>query len=422
MVVILGAGLTGLALARELAARGVDFLVLEAADEPGGVIRTVEAEGRLLELGPQRTRLTPQIAALIDALGLRDEVVTAPPGLPLWIYRDGRLRRAPFSLREAVGTDLLSWRAKARVLLEPLTGPEREGESVADFLVRKFGGEVYRSLLGPLYGGLYASDPSNMPMRHSLSAALRHLGVEGSLLVAMVRRGRGATEAAPACSFRGGLRALIDALHAAHRDRIRLGTAAHAVRAAGGGGYVVETTAGEVEADAVVVTIPADRAAAVLRPVAPDAADRLSRLVYNPLAIVHLAAECDVRGLGYQVAFGERLATRGVTFNASLFGRADVYTAFLGGALRPEVPEWPDDRLGEVAATEFEEVTGRPARPLRVSRVRMPAWDRSWSALEGLALPPGVHLAANYESRAGIPGRLARARALAERLAATTSP
>ena len=42
------------------------------------------------------------------------------------------------------------------------------------------------------------------------------------------------------------------------------------------------------------------------------AADRLRRLRYNRLVLVHLLADADLRGLGYQVALGEGRATRGV--------------------------------------------------------------------------------------------------------------
>ena len=56
--------------------------------------------------------------------------------------------------------------------------------------------------------------------------------------------------------------------------------------------------------------------------------------------------------------------------------------------------------------------TGYHSRPLAVAREEMPAWDRSWAALDGLRLPPGLHVTANWESRPGIPGRMARARAL----------
>ena len=124
MIGIVGAGITGLALAHELAKRRVDCIILEGAPEPGGVIQTKEVEGHLLETGPQRIRLTGHVRALVAELGLEGEVIQAPPGLPLYIYRNGQLRPVPLSLRELFRTPALSWRGRARVLLEPLT--ERE--------------------------------------------------------------------------------------------------------------------------------------------------------------------------------------------------------------------------------------------------------------------------------------------------------
>jgi oxygen-dependent protoporphyrinogen oxidase len=46
----------------------------------------------------------------------------------------------------------------------------------------------------------------------------------------------------------------------------------------------------------------------------------------------------------------------------------------------------------------------------------MPAYDRSWSALDGVSTPEGVHLRTNYTARAGIPGRIRGAKATAEAL------
>jgi oxygen-dependent protoporphyrinogen oxidase len=94
-----------------------------------------------------------------------------------------------------------------------------------------------------------------------------------------------------------------------------------------------------------------------------------------------------------------------------------VYTSYLGGAKDPQVVKRPDTEVAEIAVREFREVTGYDARPLAVAREWMPAWDRSWAALEGLQLPAGIHLAANWESRPGIPGRLAQAKRLAGMLA-----
>lgn len=420
MIGIIGGGLTGLALAHYLARRGVPHLVLEAEDRPGGVIRSGRVEGHLLEWGPQRTRLVGLIGELVRELGLEDQVVTAPPGLPLFVYRRGRLRRVPFSAADFVRSDMLSWPAKLRVLLEPFTRGPDGAERVANFFTRKLGRAAYEDLVGPLYGGLYASDPADMVVGLSLGHVLREFGIGRSLLLPLLRR-RGKISPPPACSFQDGMQTLPAALYQHNQSNVRLGTSVRALRSVGAG-FRIEWDGGAVDADQIVLAISAPAAARLLAEVAPDAAACIGRLVYNPLAVVHLHANTELTGLGYQVSLAERLSTRGVTFNDSLFGRRGVYTAYLGGAKDPEVVDRPDDEVAEIAVREFRQVTGYNARALSVARERMPAWDHSWEALQGMQLPAGIRLAANWESRPGIPGRLAQAKRLAGVLSGTSTP
>ena len=417
MIVVIGAGISGLTLAHELHERGLEHIVLEASARAGGVIRSGRVEGHLLEWGPQRARLTQDLVRLADQLGLRESLVEAPRDLPLFVYRRGRLRRVPFSVADFVSTDLLPLGAKLRVLAEPLTGAARAEESVGSYFRRKLGAEAYESLAGPLYGGLYASDPDDMMVGLSLGNALREFGVGRSLLLRMVQRG-GRVAAPPACSFRDGLEELPRALLERHRARVRLETPARTIRR-GGAGWRVETDAQVIDAREVVVTAPAGAAAAMLGSAVPEAAARVASLVYNPLAVVHVHAETALRGLGYQVSLAESMITRGVTFNDSLFGRRGVYTIYLGGARNRWVAESPEAELARIAVDEFREVTGADARVLSVAREWMPAWDRSWEAIERLTLPEGVHLHANWQARPGLPGRIGGSRRLAERLAAS---
>jgi protoporphyrinogen/coproporphyrinogen III oxidase len=412
---VVGAGISGLSLGIFLDEAGVDFRILEAGERPGGVIRTTRSNGRVLEHGPQRTRVTPAVEALISRTGLDGEIIPVPPDLPLWVYSRGRLRRAPLTPGQFLRTDLFSPLEKARVLVEPLTrGPDPD-ESVARFLTRKFGAQAYRALLGPLFGGIFAQDPGEMYVRHALEPLLRNLGMTRSVLLRAVPSALSGREGPGAVSFRGGLQALTDALSEELGDRLRLGVAVQGLARAGGG-WALRTGEGELRCDAVVLTVPAGTAGDLLEGAAPDAALRLRRLRYNDLALVHLHSDMAVEGLGYQVAFGEDLRTRGVTFNASALGRDGVQTAFLGGSRDPELMAQPDRRIGEIAVREFRRVTGGDARVLGVSRTWIPAWDRSWSALEGLVLPEGVHLLANYNARVGIPGRVEGGRELARRL------
>jgi phytoene dehydrogenase-like protein len=89
-VVVVGAGAAGLACARTLAARGVDVLVLEQSDAPGGRIRTDRVDGFLLDRGFQVLPTAyPEVGRLLDVdrLSLR----AFPSGAV--IRTDGRFRR-----------------------------------------------------------------------------------------------------------------------------------------------------------------------------------------------------------------------------------------------------------------------------------------------------------------------------------------
>jgi phytoene dehydrogenase-like protein len=90
MICIVGAGLTGLALARELAGRGVEHVVLEAADRPGGVIRSGTVDGRVLDFGPQRFRMSAPLAASSPTLGWTGSSSARPRA-----FRCSSTQRAP---------------------------------------------------------------------------------------------------------------------------------------------------------------------------------------------------------------------------------------------------------------------------------------------------------------------------------------
>ena len=421
MIGIVGGGISGLVLAYELRHLGVDVTVWEAESVPGGVMRSQLHKDLVLELGPQRARLSDPFRQLVESVGLTGELLTAPTDLPLYVYHRGRLRRAPLSFSQAVSTDLLPWWAKARVLAEPFTAGPRVGEHVGPFLRRKFGGAAYRALLGPLYGGLYASDPDRMPVRHALQRTLVELGVGRSILWRMFR---GAAQAGkiPPCSFRGGLGALPLAIAEKLEGRVRLETPVRALRKEARGWEVTLDGAEIVRADTVVLACPSDTAARLLGGEYPETVAWLSALRYNRLALVYLKAETKLHGLGYQVAFGESLETRGVTWNDSLFGRTGLYTVYLGGMKNPGLCDWDDGRIAAIACEEFEVATGYRAEVIQVSRTLIPAWDDTWDGLEEVEWPPDLHVCSNYTARPGILGRITEAKSLAATLAEERPP
>lgn len=414
---IVGGGLTGLALTHALASRGIPSILFEAGEVPGGVVRTRRVGGRVLELGPQRTRLVGPVRRLIADLGLEGRVIEAAPGSRLFVWTRGSLRAVPTSPLALLGSDLLSRRGRIRALAEPLSGGLRPGETVAAFLRRKVGDEAYRVLLGPLVSATFGSDPEVMPAARSLPLILEPLGVRRSLIAAWRRRRSDA--AAAACTFREGMGELPAALAERHAGRVRLGTRVTGIERAGRGFEILceGGDRGRERVDVVVLTPPAPAAARLLASVAPAAAERLARLRYNTIAVVHLDVGSAPRGFGFQVAFGEPWRTRGVTWNATLFGREGVCTAYLGGGRDPEAAGASDEWIAEVAAEEYRAIHGAWARPIAVARSRLPAYDGSWRWLDDLVLPAGVRIAASYAARLGIPARIAEAERLAAELA-----
>lgn len=68
-VVVIGAGVGGLACAIELAARGIDVMVLERAHAPGGKMRTVEIDGQRIDAGPTVFTMRWVFDELFDGAG-----------------------------------------------------------------------------------------------------------------------------------------------------------------------------------------------------------------------------------------------------------------------------------------------------------------------------------------------------------------
>ena len=94
-VVVVGAGLAGLAAARDLAAGGADVLVLEARDRVGGRVEQVSVdEGRPVQLGGEMIgQAHTAYLGLVEELGLTlDSTYTSVAGATTYDLVDGVLR------------------------------------------------------------------------------------------------------------------------------------------------------------------------------------------------------------------------------------------------------------------------------------------------------------------------------------------
>jgi monoamine oxidase len=258
-VVVVGAGMAGLSCARDLADAGLDVVLLEAADDVGGRVRTDRVDDLLLDRGFEI--LNPAYPAFagyvdLDALGLRpfDAGVVVAVGGRQVVVADPRRspRDAPAAVHGETGSLVEKARFSAYVAQVALrsgsTVKARDDVAYGEALDRSHvNGRLRTRVVEPFLAGVLGEDDQSSSR------------VFVDLLLRMFARG---TPALPAEGMQALPRQLADRLPA---DVVRLGTAATSVRSGR-----VQTAGGDIDARAVVVATDATWAADHL-PVDPPA-------------------------------------------------------------------------------------------------------------------------------------------------------
>lgn len=376
-IVILGGGMTGLALAflrNQNPAPGDDILVLEEGPQAGGSIRTLHEEGLVLEAGPHTLRTTAAAERLISGLDLTDEVLVADRRAPRWIVRGGRARKVipgPAGLL----TTAIPFGARFRALGEPFVAPrpaDLADESVHDFFSRRFGPGLARYVAQPLVSGVRADDPKTLSTRSAFPELWEAEARTGSVLRSLLKAPNppGPRFRPRTVSFRSGLASLTERLAArSQRAGVRVELNAEILAIEGpfegddDGIWKVQIADGTVyPADTLVSTLDATEFASLLETRLPRSASRVSAMAYSRLAVVLQAFRPErptdaPRGFGVLVPRGEGFRSLGVLYLSSLFpdrvpeGVA-LTTSFFGGALDPSLPDLTEGDLLKLAETE----------------------------------------------------------------------
>lgn len=430
-VVVIGGGISGLACAYRLDQRGVPVTLLEASENPGGLIGTVEKDGFLFESGPQSFQGTETLLQLIRELGIESDLCKADPKAPRYVVRDGKLVKIPMSPQAILGTSLLGLASRWKVVSEPFrkTTPPSEEESVAKFVRRKFGHEILEYLVSPFVSGVYAGDPEKLSLRAAFPTLEEWEREYGSILRGAMKsrsaepQQKKAAGTPPLCSFRQGVSTLARAFGARLGDRLLLGSCAEAVRACEGATGVTQiqfTRNGQTDtilAHAVVVAAPAPAAARLIPSIAPSLVHTLAGIAYAPVAVVGLGYYAKqigqpIDGFGVLIPRAEGIRTLGIVWNSSLFpGRASkghvALTGIIGGATDPAVINEPDDTIASIVQLDCEDVLEITGGPITSSVWKhpkaLPQYNLGHSHVvkairEGERASPGLFFAGNYLS------------------------
>jgi oxygen-dependent protoporphyrinogen oxidase len=441
-VIVAGAGISGLVCAHALKKAGKDVLLLESSNSAGGMIKSVAAQGFLFETGPQSFSTTPALNGLFADLKISGEVVTAPTGAPRYIFVKGQLRAVPLSPPALLASSLLSWSTRFSLLREPFgkTVPPSDDESIADFVRRKFTGELLELLVGPFVSGIYAGDPEKLSLRAAFPQIHEAEERTGSIIRGMKATAgakRGPSQKPSLASFRDGIEMLPRALSQALGDSLQTRVRANKISRDSSGEYEVEATTGagstQFRTRQLVLAMPTRVAASLLDGFLPATATILAQIEYAPVAVVSLGyRRADVGhsldGFGFLVPRSAGLRILGTVWNSSLFpNRAPqdhvLLTSFLGGATDPSAAALPPAELVDLAHRELSPILGLKAEPVH-SRVTaceyaIPQYTighaHRIAALKGvLANLPGLHLVGNYLNGPSIGACVEQAQAVAE--------
>jgi phytoene dehydrogenase-like protein len=185
-VVVIGAGLAGLAAATTLQRAGRQVLVLEASDGVGGRVRTDRVDGYLLDRGFQ-VLLTgyPEAHRQLDLDGL--DLQRFAPGAVVWLgsrgYRVGDPFRKPSTLVDTVLSPIGSVADKLRLLALRTRLKRSDPKALlrgADIPTRQylhdlgFGDRFVERFLGPLFTGIQL-DPDLDTSRRMFDTIFRSL-------------------------------------------------------------------------------------------------------------------------------------------------------------------------------------------------------------------------------------------------------
>jgi len=398
-VAVAGGGITGLTVAYELAKRGRTVALLEASPRAGGLIRTERTGGFTIEAGPDSllaakpagVDLARELGLEADLLQLRTRGAFVLRGHALHRLPSPSLLGLPLTWRALASYDLLSWRARLRLSLEPRVPPRTsaDDESVASFFRRRFGAETVDLIAQPLLGGIHAGDIEQLSMQSLFPRLVELERTHGRVTgpkkgTAPFFREPGAQPPSVFMSLRGGMETLVDALVRALPDgALRVGCRVTALTPAADGWRLSTADGATISAGAVVLAAPARVVAGLVAPLDARSAELCAAVPYVSTASVALAwpraaVPHPLNGTGFVVArrHSDVRITAATWVSAKWTSRAPedavLIRAFLGGAHDPEAIALADGDAVDAVRRDLHAVMDISAPPSLARVFRWP--------------------------------------------------
>ncbi len=471
-VVIVGAGIAGLAAAWELtgADRGPDettprIELIESADRVGGSLGTIDFAGRVLDTGPDGfLARRPEATQLIHELGLSDRLEpVAASGASIWLrgaldeIPPGLVLGVPTSHRALRTVRGLSWRAHLAARRDELLARRLivgDDASIGEIVRTKLGAEIAYRFVEPMVGGIQAGRIDELSARALFPSLLQAAQAGGSLMRALAALSptpaKPGTTAAPLfASLTDGVGSLPAALATALRERgvvVRTATRVVALRSTVHDEYpwAVDTEDTTTPAHALILATPGAVAGELLQAYHSDLG-ALRTITSASAAMVTLCVARDAltlpaRGTGVLIPLAtpwtaqESMMVTALTFLDRKWPRlvredTVVLRAHVGRSDDARWTELDDADLIARVTREMERVLPGFPPVLDAHVSRFPAGLPQYRvghldlvAAARAAAPRGVHLAGNAYDGVGIPASIGSGRRAARELVASLAP
>ena len=459
---VLGAGISGLTAAFELAQAGEQVTVYEASDRVGGSLVGSDLGGYGHgDVGAEASLYArPQTRELMQQLGLEPQYPSTEHKSQLLV--NGQLTKIPAGTlmgvpgRHTDVSDVLSSAGIERLQQEQLAEPH-DDPSVGEFIAQRLGAEVVDTLVDPLLAGVYAGSAYHLSLRSTLPALLEVARENTSVLdavdqiLASRRVTQGAnipgTTARPVfVSLDGGMNGLARALYERCRElgvTFRLGEKVSRVRA----GYSLTVSGQQGEsaeaADRVLIATPAPVAGRLLGSLGEDLGNSelsgvgqsLAQVETADSAVVTAVVECatELNGSGFLIPPKEPTFIKASTFASNkwpwLQARIPEGTAVVrmsvGRYRSTELATHTDEELAHKSVADWMSITGRSDRVLHTEVWRhmgaLPQYQPGHADMVSrvdsvVSTIPTLGLVGNAFEGVGIPACINRARHEAQRL------
>ncbi|HET7377495.1 MAG TPA: protoporphyrinogen oxidase, partial [Anaerolineae bacterium] len=401
-VVIIGGGIAGMTAAYRLKQTGSNAAItlIESDQRLGGKIVTDRVDGFVIEGGPDTfLSYKPRGLGLCRELGLEDRLHGTNEKIRrTYVMRRGKLYDLPEGLTglipsrfgPMIKTGLISPLGKLRMGLDYfIPAKSLDGdESLAQFVTRRLGRELYARMIEPLMSGIYAGDGEQLSLAATFPQ-LRQTEIDhGSLVKGMLAAQKKqptpsttSSQNAPKKKWAAfltpttGLAEIVEALQAQLTDvDIRLNTRVKQVNK-NPATFTIDLDDGQtLEADAVIAATPAYATARLIDNFDREMAAALRGIPYASTTTVSVAYPLSdiprpLNAYGYIIPSAEGRSILACTWTSTKFPHRapegyGLIRAFIGRAGDDESINLPDEKLLQMVRAELRAVLGITAAPM----------------------------------------------------------